>query len=90
MSETTVKAPAPGVSADTLFQMGLRLSTRGLEGVEVDPVAALALFDMAARSGSIEAKVYRRELSDEMDPDDILEARELVREWLGSVEPVHR
>jgi len=53
-------------------------------------IAALALFDMAARSGLIEAKIYRRELSDEMDPDDILEARRLVREWLGSLEPLQR
>jgi hypothetical protein len=90
MSETTVKAPASGVSADALFQMGLRLSTSGQAGVEVDPIAALALFDMAARSGSIEAKIYRRELSDEMDPDDVLESRRLVREWLGSIEPARR
>ena len=86
MSETTVKAPASGVSADTLFRMGLKLSA----GVEPDPIAALALFDMAARRGSIEAKIYRRELSDEMDPGDILESRRLAREWLGSVELVQR
>jgi TPR repeat protein len=90
MSETMVKAPVAGISADALFQMGLRLSTSGQAGVEVDPVAALALFDMAARFGSIEAKIYRRELSDEMEPDDIQEARRLAREWLGSVEPVQR
>ena len=90
MSETTVKVPASGASADALFQMGLRLSTSGQVGVEFDPVAALALFDMAARSGSIEAKIYRRELSEEMDPDDVQEARRLVREWLGSLEPVRR
>jgi len=88
MSETSVKAPAPGIGADMLFQMGLKLSTGG-EGVEIDPIGALALFDMAARFGSIEAKIYRRELSDEMDPEDILEARRLAREW-GSVEPVRR
>jgi hypothetical protein len=90
MSETTVKAPGSGVSADTLFQMGLRLSTGGEAGVQPDPIAALALFNMAARRGSIEAKIYRRELSDEMDPDDILEGRRLAREWLGSVELVQR
>jgi len=68
--------------------MGLKLSTVGQPGGDVDPVAALALFDMAARYGSIEAKIYRRELSDEMDPGDILEARRLVREWMGSVGPL--
>jgi hypothetical protein len=68
-------------SADLLFQLGLRLSTRG-ESAEHDPIAAIALFDLAARLGSIEAMVYRRELSDEMDPDDIAEAHETARRWL--------
>jgi hypothetical protein len=85
MGETTVKAPTPGVSADGLFQMGLKLSTGG-EGVEADRIAALALFDMAARCGSIEAKIYRHELSEEMSPDDVVEAHRLARAWQGSTE----
>jgi hypothetical protein len=84
VSEATVKSPVFGIGADALFRMGLRLSAPGVEGVEADRIAALALFDMAARFGSIEAKIYRHELSDEMDAEDILEARRLVREWLGS------
>jgi hypothetical protein len=74
-------AKASRPSADSLFQLGLRLSTPG-EGVH-DPISAHALFDLAARLGSIEAKIYRRELGDEMDPADIAEAHEIVREWLA-------
>ena len=85
MSETTLKTRAPDVGADALFQMGLRLSTLGVEGVEFDPIAALALFEMAARLGSIEAKIYRHALSEEMSPDDVLEAHKLACEWQGAV-----
>jgi TPR repeat protein len=69
-------------NADALFRLGLRLSTPGAAEGE-DPVAAHALFDLAARLGSLEAKVYVRELSDEMDPDDVATANQAVREWLA-------
>jgi hypothetical protein len=72
--------PTDPACADTLFRLGLRLSNRG-EGHPTDPVRAQALFDLAARLGSIEAKVYRRELSEEMDPAQIDEARDLARAW---------
>ncbi len=75
---------ASRLSADSLFRLGLRLSTPG-PGVANDPVAAHALFDLAARQGSIEAKIYRHELSEEMEPADITEAREMVREWLAGL-----
>jgi hypothetical protein len=75
-------ARASHPSADALFQLGLRLSTPG-EGAANDPIAAVALFELAARLGSIEAMVYRRELSDEMDPADIAEAHEIARRWLA-------
>ena len=81
LAQLPLRASHP--SADSLFQLGLRLSTPG-EGAH-DPITAHALFDLAARLGSIEAKVYRRELSDEMDPADIAEAREIAREWLAGV-----
>ena len=88
MGETIHRArlAAPGASADELFQLGLKLSTRdGRGGLAPDPLAALALFDLAARYGSIEAKIYRHELSVEMDPADVAEARLLAREWLAGV-----
>jgi hypothetical protein len=34
--------------------------------------------------GSEEAKVYRRELSSEMDRDSVAEAQRAAREWLQS------
>ena len=81
---STVKVRLPVLlgrpDADALFRMGLRFSTSASGDVE-DPITAHALFDLAARLGSLEAKVYRRDLSDEMDPDDVAEANRLVREW---------
>jgi hypothetical protein len=85
MGASTLKVRLPQLSArpnaDALFRMGLRFSTPA-GGDADDPVTAHALFDLAARLGSLEAKVYRRELSDEMDPDDVAEANRVVREWL--------
>jgi len=85
MSQAVLKArlPAPGASADALFQMGLKLSMHGEGGIAQDSRAALALFDLAARFGSIEAKIYRRELREEMDPADIVEARKIASDWLA-------
>jgi hypothetical protein len=86
MSALTLKARLPDLprrlNADALFRMGLRYSTPA-DGDVGDAVTAHALFDLAARLGSLEAKVYRRELSDEMDPDDVAEANSVVREWLA-------
>jgi hypothetical protein len=33
--------------------------------------------------GSVEAKIYRKELSQEMDPADVAEAQRAAREWLS-------
>jgi TPR repeat protein len=73
--------PASRPTADALFSLGLKLSTGG--GVQHDPVAAQALFELAARFGSLEAKVYRHGLGEEMDPSDIAEARKLASDWLA-------
>jgi TPR repeat protein len=83
-ADLTTRLPprASRPSADSLFRMGLSLSTPGA-GMQNDPVAAHALFDLAARLGSIEAKIYRRELGDEMDPADVAEAQKIAREWLA-------
>jgi TPR repeat protein len=78
---TDIPSPASRPSADALFRMGLRLSSRAGDTAP-NPVAAHALFEVAARLGSLEAKVYRRELGDEMDPADVDEARKIARDWL--------
>jgi hypothetical protein len=69
-------------TADTLFRMGLDLTIEA-GGATFDSVAAHALFDLAARQGSIEAKIYRRELGEEMDVADVIDARRLAQEWLA-------
>ena len=79
---TRLPEPASRLSADDLFRLGLRLSCNAA-GTPPDPVTAHALFELAARQGSIEAKIYRRELGEEMDPADVAEAQRLARDWLA-------
>jgi hypothetical protein len=69
-------------SGDELFRMGLLYST-GQGGAPLDYVSAHMLFNLAAMRGSIEAKIYRKELSQEMDPADVAEAQRAAREWLS-------
>jgi len=70
------------LSGDELFRLGLCYST-GLSGAAIDVVAAHVLFNLAASFGSLEAKVYRKELSAEMDPSDVARAQRAAREWLA-------
>ena len=74
--------PAPNSSGDELFRMGLLYST-GQGGAPLDYISAHMLFNLAAMRGSVEAKVYRKEISQEMDIDDIAEAQRQAREWLA-------
>jgi TPR repeat protein len=74
--------PGPDSSGDELFRMGLLYST-GQGGAPMDYVSAHMLFNLAAMRGSLEAKVYRKELSQEMAPEDIAEAQRAAREWLA-------
>jgi len=69
-------------SGDELFQLGLRYSI-GHGGVRRDYVAAHMLFNIAALRGSMEARIYRKELAAEMNPADIAEAQRAAREWLA-------
>jgi hypothetical protein len=41
------------------------------------------LFNLAAMRGSEEGKIYRRELSREMDHSEVAEAQRAAREWLA-------
>jgi hypothetical protein len=74
--------PNPDSSGDELFRMGLLYST-GQGGAPLDYVSAHMLFNLAAMRGSVEAKIYRKELSQEMDPSDVAEAQRAAREWLS-------
>jgi uncharacterized protein len=74
--------PKPDSTGDELFRMGLMYST-GQGGAPLDYVSAHMLFHLAAMRGSVEAKVYRRELSSEMAQGEIAEAQRAAREWLA-------
>ena len=86
VGEPTVECvlPLPGAmsSGDELFRMGLLYST-GQGGAPLDYVSAHMLFNLAAMRGSQEAKIYRKELSREMDPADVAEAQRQARQWLA-------
>lgn len=76
-------APIRFGSGDELFQLGLRYCI-GQGGTPRDYVAAHILFNIAAIRGSVEAKIYRKELAEEMDPADVARAQREAREWLAS------
>ena len=84
MSEAGEGLPLPGpdTSGDELFRLGLLYST-GQGGAPLDYVSAHMLFNLAAMRGSMEAKVYRKELSQEMASEDVAEAQRAAREWLA-------
>ena len=83
-SVETVGLPLPSAEAsgDELFKLGLLYST-GQGGAPLDYVSAHMLFNLAARRGSVEAKLYRKELSQEMASEDVAEAQRQAREWLA-------
>lgn len=79
--QSVLPTPASQPTGDELFRLGLGCST-GQGGACVDLVAAHTLFNLAAVRGSLEAKVYRKELGAEMDPEDVAEAQRAARVWL--------
>ncbi len=68
-------------SAEAMYRLGIMFSTG--QGVPYDPVLAHQWFNLAAMQGSDEAKARRRELADEMSPEQIAEAQRRAREWLS-------
>ena len=75
--------PTPEMSGDDLFKLGLMYSI-GQGGAPLDLVSAHMIFNLAAMKGSEEARIYRRELSQEMDRDDVAEAQRAARRWLDA------
>ena len=73
--------PTPDMSGDDLFKLGVMYST-GSEGAPFDLVSAHMLFNLAAMKGSEEARIQRRELSAEMEREDVAEAQRAARQWL--------
>lgn len=74
--------PGPEATGEELFRLGMLYST-GQGGAPLDYVSAHMLFNLAAMRGSLEAKIYRKELSQEMASDEVAEAQRAAREWLA-------
>jgi hypothetical protein len=81
-AEEALPLPTPDMGGDELFRLGMMYST-GQGGAPLDLVSAHMLFNLAAMRGSQEAKIYRKELSREMDPADVAEAQRAARQWLA-------
>ncbi len=77
----SIPLPTSDMSSDDLFRLGIMYST-GQGGVAVDLVSAHMMFNLASMRGSVEGGVYRRELSREMDREDVAEAQKQARYWL--------
>lgn len=81
--EGCLPLPTPEMDGDALFRLGLMYST-GQGGCPMDRVSAHMIFNLAAMKGSTEARVYRKELSEEMDAEDISEAQRAARRWIDA------
>ena len=82
MKSDGLPLPTLEATGDELFRMGLLYST-GQGGAPLDYVSAHMLFNLAAMRGSLEAKVYRKEISEEMASEDVAEAQRQARQWLA-------
>lgn len=83
VTEAALPLPTPEMSGDELFRLGLLYST-GQDGCPMDRVSAHMIFNLAAMKGSIEARAYRREMSQEMEQDEIAEAQKAARRYIDA------
>lgn len=81
--EQAMPLPTADMDGDALFRLGLMYST-GQGGAPMDRVSAHMIFNLAAMKGSIEARVYRREMSQEMEQEEIAEAQRAARRWIDA------
>ena len=81
----TAALPLPTIDmdGDALFRLGLAYSA-GLDGCPIDRVSAHMIFNLAAMKGSVEARIYRREMSEEMEHAEIAEAQRAARRWIDA------
>ena len=75
--------PTADMDGDALFRLGMMYSS-GSGGCPMDRVSAHMIFNLAAMKGSIEARVYRREMSEEMERDEIAEAQRAARRYIDA------
>ena len=82
-AEAVLPLPTAEMDGDALFRLGMMYSS-GSGGCPMDRVSAHMIFNLAALKGSIEARVYRREMSQEMEQDEIAEAQRAARRWIDA------
>jgi TPR repeat protein len=73
--------PTADMNGDDLFRLGMMYSS-GQGGCPMDRVSAHMIFNLAAMKGSIEARVYRREMSQEMEREELAEAQRAARRYI--------
>ncbi len=83
IQEVGIPLPTADMDGDALFRLGLMYST-GQGGCPVDRVSAHMIFNLAMMKGSEEARIYRREMSQEMDREEIAEAQRAARRWIDA------
>ncbi|MCG8442750.1 MAG: SEL1-like repeat protein [Caulobacterales bacterium] len=76
--------PACAITGDDLYRLGLAYSTG--QDRPLDYVEAHKWFNLAALRGSDAAKVYRKELAEQMTNADVAAAQRSAREWLSARE----
>ncbi len=80
---TSLPLPTADMDGDALFRLGMMYSA-GSGGCPMDRVSAHMIFNLAAMKGSIEARVYRREMSEEMEREEIAEAQRAARRYIDA------
>ena len=75
--------PTADMNGDELFRLGMMYSS-GQGGCPMDRVSAHMIFNLAAMKGSVEARIYRKEMSAEMDREEISEAQRAARRWIDA------
>ena len=81
--EQGLPLPTANMNGDDLFRLGMMYST-GQSGCPMDRVSAHMIFNLASMKGSIEARIYRREMSQEMEQEEISEAQKAARRWIDA------
>ncbi|WP_339928900.1 SEL1-like repeat protein [uncultured Brevundimonas sp.] len=82
-AEAALPLPTADMDGEALFRLGMMYST-GQAGCPMDRVSAHMIFNLAAMKGSVEARVYRREMSQEMEQDEIADAQRAARRWIDA------
>jgi TPR repeat protein len=81
--EVSLPLPTADMDGEQLFMLGMMYSS-GSGGCPMDRVSAHMIFNLAAMKGSLEARVYRREMSQEMEREEIAEAQRAARRYIDN------